>query len=292
MNGHPSFAVMTQPRNMMMHELRGKLPPHRQSVGTAESLCFPCHFEMHYDTITPSKLTLAPWGMSTQFGNFGFSLIMIHYLRAGYMVSQIRNKVCRGSEDNTQSMVFWQSEDRRLNVFRNKVLLGPFPVLLPHPLCSWEASHRNQTSSLKWVIETRVPHLSPASGPGQRNATSTKKSQRNLNRAFRPFCASTLKHLLWNFLEHRYANRQCPLGLFFISEASCWPILAKLICYAFVSLTCHPWLLWVIKHIFLSLHLLLQRKKRKQKSFRKHNFYLSVHQPQYFFSEKYLETGL
>lgn len=168
---------MTQPRNMMLHELRGKLPPHRECVGTAESLCFPCHFEMRYDTIIPSKFTLAPWGMSTQFGNFGFSLIMIHYLRDGYMVSQIRNKVCRGSEDNTQSMVFWQSEDRRLNVFRNKVLLGPFPVILPHPLCSWEASHRNQTSSLKWVIETRVPHLSPASGPGQRNATSTKKAR-------------------------------------------------------------------------------------------------------------------
>jgi hypothetical protein len=149
-------------------------------------------------------------------------------------------------------MVFWQFEDRRLNILRNKVPLWPFPVLLPHPLCSWEASHRNQNSSLKWVIETTTPHLSPAPGPGHRNATithtytptpththpptHTHTKQEESEQDFQTlFVKAHLNTCCETFLRAGMQTGSVPwvfFFFFFFLEASHWPLLAKLICYA------------------------------------------------------------
>lgn len=76
-----------------MHDLRGKLPPRWQCVRATESLCFPRHFEISHDNITPSEFTFDPLGNECTVWKLWGYTNPDSLSGAGYIVSQIRIKL-------------------------------------------------------------------------------------------------------------------------------------------------------------------------------------------------------
>lgn len=133
-------------------------------------------------------------------------------------------------------------------------------------------SHRHQDPSFQ----------SPALGPGGRNVTSTKKQEEHEQ----GLQALLFKHTstLLRILSRAQVCRQTGFPGSFLHFRSPLLTSSSWMNLLFFSSTSYPRLLWTTRlNSFLSAHLPLQKKERRQKLLKKHSSCPSVHQLQYFF---------